>query len=58
MQSLQRRVVKEENVVLNLRDNGVAADDVGKTRLLKCLELRATENSLIPETVAVSNALG
>src|SRR5215475_8508897 len=56
-QALQRRVVKEENVVLNLRDNSVPANDVGKARVLKCLELRAIENLLIPETVAVTNAL-
>ena len=57
LQSSQRGIVKEENVVLNLRDNSVATDDVGKTRLLKCLELRAIENLLIPETVAVTDAL-
>jgi len=48
---------KRKNVVLNLREDGVAPDDVGKPRLLKRLQLRAVKNSLIPEAVSVTNTL-
>src|SRR5262249_24725571 len=57
LQSLQRTIVKEENVVLNFRNHCVATDDIGQPRLLKCLQLSATKNSLIPKAVSVTNAL-
>ena len=39
------------------REDGVAADDVGKPRLLKRLQLPVVKNALIPEAVSVTNAL-
>jgi len=57
LQGSQSRWVKEEDIVLNLRDDGVAPDDVGETCLLQCLQLASKENSLIPKSIAGAQAL-
>ena len=57
LQGSQGRCIKEEDVVLNLRDDGVAPDDVGEMCLLQSLHLASKENSLIPKSIAGAQAL-
>src|SRR5438552_1341614 len=44
LQGPQGRCIKEKNVILNLRDDGVAPDDVGEMCLLQRLQLGSKEN--------------
>src|SRR5205823_8442092 len=48
---------QRKNVILNLRDDGVAPDDVGEMCLLQRLQLGSKENSLIPKSIAGAQAL-
>src|SRR5438270_13015934 len=57
LQGPQGRFIKEKNVILNLRDDGVAPDDVGEMCLLQRLQLGSKKNSLIPKSIASTQAL-
>src|SRR5438132_2207217 len=57
LQGPQGRRIKEKIVILILRDDGVAPDDVGEMCLLQRLQLGSKENSLIPKSIACAQAL-
>ena len=48
---------EDKDVALEIRDRGVAANDVRERRLLDPLKVRAAEDVLIPQPIAVPCSL-